>query len=310
MLIKNSDFTKKDLTILAFDHRGTFEKSLLSITNRPPTNEETHKITNFKKMIFQGYIKSLELGVKKETSGILCDDEFGYSVLNEARIKEITFAVPVEKSGLDVFDFQHNSRFQKAIEEINPTFSKVLVRFNPEGNEEDNSLQLARLKLLSDYLSKTNRGFLFELIVTPTSEQLKSLNDNQLLFDSVLRPKLAVESMSIIQQMGIEPNIWKVEGVDTVQDAKMLVNQAQENGRKAGVIILGRGESEEKVDYWLKVGAKVPGIIGFAVGRTIFWESLVDYNSGKISEEKAISNIALNYSDMVKIWNDERKNSF
>ncbi len=309
MAIENSDFTKKELTILAFDHRGTFEKELLGIKGRPVTPDESKKITNFKKIIFKGYLSSLEKGVNKETSGILCDDEFGYSVLNEARIKQLNFAVPVEKSGQEVFDFQHDSRFAKAIEEINPTFSKVLVRFNPEGNEEDNSLQLARLKLLSDYLTKANRGFLFELIVVPTASQLNSLNNSSLLFDTVLRPKLVVESMSIMQQVGIEPDIWKLEGVDTIQDAKMLVSQAQEGGRKAGVIILGRGESEEKVDHWIKISAQVNGIIGFAVGRTIFWESLVEYNSLRINEIQAANEISMNYVDMVKLWDKSKTQS-
>jgi myo-inositol catabolism protein IolC len=113
--------------------------------------------------------------------------------------------------------------------------------------------------------------------------------------------------MQEIQDAGVEPSVWKVEGVEKPDDAKAIVNQAQKGGRKVGIITLGRGESKEQVEKWLAVGAKIPGIIGFAVGRTIFMQPLIEYKDGTISQNEAVEKIALNYADLVKLWQNEKK---
>jgi 5-dehydro-2-deoxygluconokinase len=115
-----------------------------------------------------------------------------------------------------------------------------------------------------------------------------------------------VEAIEQIQDAGVEPTIWKLEGVEKADDAKAVVKAAQRNSRKAGVITLGRGESKEKVQEWLKVGAQIPGIIGFAVGRTIFWEPLAEHKAGKLDKQAAIEGVARNYADFAKLWMNER----
>ncbi len=220
----------------------------------------------------------------------------------------LTFAMPVEKSGQDEFDFDYGENFSKHIEDFDPSYVKVLVRYNPEGDATMNKRQLARLKKLSDYLAQKKRAFLFELIVPATSAQLAKLGGSKEKYDQELRPKLMVESLKEIQAAGVEPAIWKLEGVDKPESAKAVVKQAQSNGRKAGVITLGRGESKEKVQEWLKVGAKIPGIIGFAVGRTIFWEPLADHKAGKTTRKEAVEQVAKNYQEFTELWMNECKN--
>jgi myo-inositol catabolism protein IolC len=127
------------------------------------------------------------------------------------------------------------------------------------------------------------------------------------IYDLKLRPKLMVESIREIQAAEIEPSVWKVEGVENPNDARAIVNQAQSGGRQAGVITLGRGESKEQVQKWLAVGAKISGIIGFAVGRTIFMQPLSEYKAGTISQNEAVEKIALNYADLVRLWQNEKK---
>jgi myo-inositol catabolism protein IolC len=215
--------------------------------------------------------------------------------------------MPVEKSGQDEFDFDYGENFAKHIEEFDPSFVKVLVRYNPEGDAAMNKRQLQRLKKLSDYLTQKKRAFLFELIVPATPAQLAKLGGSKEKYDQELRPKLMVESLKEIQAAGVEPAIWKLEGVDKPESAKAVVKQAQSNGRKAGVITLGRGESKEKVQEWLKVGAKIPGIIGFAVGRTIFWEPLADHKAGKTTRKEAVEQVAKNYQELTELWLNECK---
>lgn len=301
------DWSQNELLILAFDHRGSFLEKMFGIKNRQPTAEEKKQIEDFKKIIFEGFKLSLKKNVPKQIAGLLVDEEFGSSILKAAKSEGLTFAMPVEKSGQDEFDFEYGDNFPKHIEEFDPTFVKVLVRYNPEGESALNTRQLQKLKKLSNYLAKTKRPFLFELIVPSTPAQLAKLGGSKEAYDTELRPKLMVQSLKEIQAAGVEPAIWKLEGVDKPESAKAVVAQAQSNGRKAGVITLGRGESKEKVQEWLKVGAKIKGIIGFAVGRTIFWQPLADHKAGKIARKQAIDQIAQNYGEFTELWQNECK---
>jgi len=301
------DWSKRELLILAFDHRSSFKGKLFGIKDRQPTSQEKRQIEDYKKMVFEGFTLALEKNVPKEIAGLLVDEEFGAGILREAKRRGLTFAMPVEKSGQAEFDFEYGENYNRHIEEFDPTFVKVLVRFNPAGDATLNERQLQRLRILSDYLQQTKKPFLFELIVPATPQQLSELGELKEAYDEVLRPRLMVESMKAIQAAGVEPLVWKLEGVHNSESAKAVVEQAWKNGRKTGVITLGRGASKEQVQKWLKVGAKTPGIMGFAVGRTIFWQPLVDHKTGKISRNEAIERIAQNYSDFSNLWLNERK---
>ena len=288
------DWTRKEVLILAFDHRSSFTEKLFGVKNRQPTAEEKAQIEEFKKIIFMGFRLALEKNVPREIAGLLVDEEYGANILREAKKGGFTFAMPVEKSGQEEFDFEYGEDYAKHIEEFDPTFVKVLVRYNPAGDAMVNQRQLKRLKTLSEYLLRTGKPFLFELIVPATAQQLAEVEGVKETYDKLVRPKLMVESLKAIQAAGVEPAVWKLEGVDN-------------GGRKAGVITLGRGESKEMVQKWLAVGARIPGISGFAVGRTIFWQPLVEYKAGSISRDEAIEKIALNYSGFVSLWQTEKE---
>jgi len=282
---------------------------MFEIKNRQPTSEEKKQIEDYKKIIFEGFKLAIKKSVPKEIAGLLVDEEFGSAVLREAKKDGLSFAMPVEKSGQDEFDFDYGENYAKHIEEFDPTFVKVLVRYNPEGDATLNKRQLQRLKKLSDYLAQKKKPFLFELIVPALPTQLAKLGGAKEIYDTELRPKLMVSSLKEIQAAGVEPSIWKLEGVDKPEAALAVVKQAQSNGRKAGVITLGRGESKERVQEWLKVGAKIPGIIGFAVGRTIFWQPLADYRASKINRKEAVEKVAQNYIEFTELWLNEAKRS-
>lgn len=301
------DWTRKEVLILAFDHRSSFTGKLFGIKDRQPTAEEKKHIEEYKKLIFMGFRQALEKSVPREIAGLLVDEEYGANILREAKKNGFTFAMPVEKSGQAEFDFEYGEEYAKHIEKFDPTFVKVLVRYNPAGDAMLNQRQLRRLKTLSDYLRQIGKPFLFELIVPASSEQLAEAEGSKETYDQKIRPKLMVESIKAIQAAGVEPAVWKLEGVDNPDDAGTIVNQAQSGGRKAGVITLGRGESKEMVQKWLAVGAKIRGIIGFAVGRTIFWQPLVEHKAGTIGREEAVEKIALNYADFVRLWQNEKK---
>ncbi len=295
-----------DMLILAFDHRGSFKKKLIGAAGEELTPEQLSKAKELKSMIYAGFEKAIAQGVPKAKAGMLLDEEMGEAALKDAQAKGYMTICPAEKSGQDEFDFEY-SDWQDHIRKINPTFCKVLVRYNPEADAELNKRQAAKLKELGAFLKSINKGYLIEPLVPATKDQLEKVGGNQARYDLDVRPQLMVRMIQELQNAGVEPDIWKLEGVDRSEDAQDLVNQAQSGGRKCGIVTLGRGESKEKVAEWLKVGAHIDGIIGFAIGRTIFMDALQNYVKGTTNKEQAIEQIAANYKEFVDLWQRERK---
>src|SRR3989441_9569206 len=206
------------LFILAFDHRGSFQKKWFGIEG-DPTPEETERISDAKHVIFEGLLHAAEEGTEPSVTGALVDEQFGGSVPGEARERGFKLAMPVEKSGQNEFDFEYGDAFGDHIGCFEPDFSKVLVRYNPDGDREMNARQLERLKRLSDWLHEHDRRFLFELLVPATDEQLSSVEGDADRYDAELRPELMRRAIEAAQNAGIEVDIWKIEGVDERQDA-------------------------------------------------------------------------------------------
>jgi 5-dehydro-2-deoxygluconokinase len=144
---------------------------------------------------------------------------------------------------------------------------------------------------------------MFELLVPATKAQLDRVNGDQKAYDRELRPGLMVQAICQLQDSGVEPDVWKIEGIDRREDCERVVAAARRNGRdKVGCIVLGRGEDDEKVREWLAVAASVPGFIGFAVGRTSFWEPLMNWRAKKATRDDAVAGIARRYQEWVAIF--------
>src|SRR3712207_3338519 len=162
------------LYILAFDHRGSFQKKMFGIEG-DPTPEQTETISDAKHLIFEGMVKAVEAGVDPRATGVLVDEQFGApdNIPGDAKDRGLLLAMPVEKSGQNEFDFEYGDDFGAHIEQFDPDFSKVLVRYNPDDDRELNERQLGRLKRLADWLHENDRLFLFELLVPATDDQLE-----------------------------------------------------------------------------------------------------------------------------------------
>jgi 5-dehydro-2-deoxygluconokinase len=228
--------------------------------------------------------------------------------LRDARANGYATACPAEKSGQEEFDFEYGADFAKHIEAVQPTFCKVLVRYNPGSDTALNQRQTMRLKQLSDYLhSKSQSRFMFELLVPAEKAQLDQVKGDKKAYDLELRPRLMVQTIQELQDAGVEPDVWKIEGLDRRADCEKIVAVARRGGRdKVGCIILGRGEDDKKVHEWLTTAAGVQGFIGFAVGRTAFWEPLVDFREKKFAREAAVTEIARRYEEFVGVFEKAR----
>ncbi|MEK7465786.1 MAG: DUF2090 domain-containing protein [Planctomycetota bacterium] len=298
----------RDLLVMPFDHRGSFLEKLFGIKGRQPTAEETKVVASFKEIVYDGFKRALTLGVPKDKSAILVDEQFGEACLLDARKNGIAACMPTEKSGQDEFDFEYGKEYGAHIEKFDPLLVKVLVRYNTGADPAMNARQAARLKELSEYLKVHHRKFMFELLVPATEAQLKECGGDKGKYDTEKRPALMCASIVALQKAGVEPDVWKVEGVEKPEDAKKVADAARAGNRsEVGVIVLGRGESAAKVKEWLIAGAKVPGVIGFAVGRTVFWDALVGFKEKKHDRQGAVDMVAKNYKGFVDLWMEHRK---
>ncbi len=293
------------LYILAFDHRGSFQKSFLGVSGRKPTPEEDSKIVELKAIVFEGMLAAVESGEDPSALGVLVDEQYGGDIPKLARERGLRLAMPVERSGQNEFDFEYGEQFGDHIEQFDPDFTKVLVRWNPDGDKVGNQRQGERLARLSDWLHERDRKFLFELLVPAEPAQLDSVGGDEERYDVELRPDLMCRAIAEIQAAGIEADVWKIEGVDTQADNDRIIAQTRGGGRDGVTsVVLGRGADDAKVDHWLRQAAPVDGFVGFAIGRSNFSQPLKAWMAGSASREEVAAQIGANYTRFIHVYRD------
>jgi myo-inositol catabolism protein IolC len=184
----------------------------------------------------------------------------------------------------------------------------VLVRYNPEADEETNRRQTERLKRLADWLHEHDRKFLFELLVPAEQAQLDRVGGDVGRYDREVRPELMQRAIADLQDQGVEADIWKIEGIDDRADCERIAQQVRSGGRDQVVcVVLGRGADDAAVEHWLKTGAGVPGYVGFAIGRTIWWDALKAYVDKESDRGKAAEIISERYRHMIDVYRSAAK---
>jgi len=292
----------RPLYLLPFDHRHSYVTGMFNF-NPPLTVDQHEAVVESKRVIYDGFRQALGNDVPMPSAAILVDEEFGADILRDAVTRGYMTALSTEKSGSNEFEFEYGAAFAEHIEAFGPTFAKVLVRYNPEGDGTLNRRQTARLKQLSDYCRSADQLFMFELLVPATQAQMDRVQADKQIYDLKIRPALMLQTIRTLQDVGVEPDVWKIEGLDRREDCERVVETARRGGRDdVGCIVLGRGANEKKVAGWLETAASVRGFIGFAVGRTTFWEAVADYETRKTSRQKAASRVAERYREWVAVF--------
>jgi myo-inositol catabolism protein IolC len=279
----------QSLYILAFDHRTSFQTKLFGIEGTP-TPAERDQIREAKRIILDGLLAAAD-SAPAGTVGALVDEENGAAVARAAKEHGLPVAMAAERSSVPEFDFEYGEDFARHIEAFEPDFVKILARYNPDGDRELNRRQAQRLARLSDYLAPRETKYLFELIVPLETDQ------------EAARAQLVATAIGELQAAGVEPDIWKVEGLDTADDFRLVADAARADGRDGvGCVVLGAGADEATVANWLRQAATVDGFIGFAIGRTIFWDALKGWLAGDHDREAAVDMIAGNYRRTIELY--------
>lgn len=294
--------------LLAFDHRGVFARTIFGTTGEPTPAQEEQMVLA-KAVIYDGVRRAAELrALPAGEAGILVDELYGADVARAAKADGIVLVMPVEAPDRDLFDFAYGDAWQEHVEAFEPDFAKVLVRYNADGDRDGNAVQAARLAELSGWLRATGRRLLFELIVEPTAAQLDAAGGDREAFVLEQRPALILRAIAELQDAGVEPDVWKLEGLDDAADARAAAAQARTGAGRDHVVctILGAGAGDERVDHWLRTAAGTDGFAGFAIGRSIWADAIRAHLGGTLGRADAAEQIATNYLRFVDVFRGAR----
>jgi myo-inositol catabolism protein IolC len=280
---------------MAMDHRESFGRTLFGVKDDKPDAYQRGAMEAAKRLIYAGLASALDR-LPCGQGGVLVDERYGTAVIEAAHSGGVVLAVPVEHSGREWFELEWGQDWLRHVAETRPDFAKVLVRDNPAFPREQRDRQLGSLRQVSDALAKLGVPLICELLVPATESQLAAAGGHADAYDRDIRPGLVVRVIADNQAAGVEPSIWKVEGLETADAARAVVAQMRAGGREhVDAIVLGRDAPAERLDHWLAVAAPVDGFVGFAIGRSIWEEPVADHNQGKISDDEAVARIAGRY---------------
>ena len=298
------------LFILADDHRDSLEKELYKLT-APPTGPQAARIRADKMMVYEALLDATKRLPDAAQAGILIDEEYGADVAELVAKSDglINLSMPLEASGKDWFEFEYRDDWKTHAGYFAVDHAKVLIRDNPALSVPDRLQQAERLKVVSAWAAETRHHLIVELIVPATDDDLTSVAGDNKRYDDELRPTLTLEVMGFLQDHGADPAIWKIEGMNVTKDATAVAELAKRGGRTADCIILGRHAPKEDLERWLDVAAPLPGYVGFAIGRSIWWEPLAGHLAGTIGTDVARHQIAENYLHYAHAYLDARGSS-
>jgi len=288
------------LYILAFDHRTSLMTSFFGVDGEPSA-EDVERAGVVKQVIWEGLLKALADGTPREFAAALVDGRYGLDVIRAARAEGVQVAVPVEASGRAELELEFTD-WQARMRDLDPTWAKVLVRYNPGGDADMNRRQRSKLRGMAQRFRDGSRGFMLELLVPPEPAQLEAVGGDLARYDLEIRPELMVRAIGEIRLDEIGPNVWKVEGLDSGEDCDKVARAAG-----SPCVVLGRGADRDAVDRWLRAAAKVPGYVGFAIGRSIWWEAMQAFfadGADEAARATAVAAIAAVYRRYVDVYTD------
>jgi myo-inositol catabolism protein IolC len=289
--------------ILAMDHRASFAQDLFDVSGTP-TAEDVARMRTAKSLVYEGLCQVAPAGGGR--LGVLVDERFGSAVAKAARRDGVVLAMPVERSGVGVFELEYGDRFAEHVAAFDPDFAKVLVRYNPADPAEVRHTQRSRLRAVSDWAAGEGRRWLLELLVPPTSAQLADGGGPD-GYDRNVRPGLTATVIAALEAGGVHPSIWKLEGYDRADGAEeVLATVAAHRDHPASCIVLGRHAPLARVERWLQIAAAQPGYAGFAVGRSIWEQPLRAHLARKIDADQLVDRVARAYRRLIHAYVDAR----
>ena len=284
---------------LAFDHRNSLRRDFMHLTGQPAP--EQHSAMVAAKGIVADALIAAAPQVSPDTPVLLIDHEYGGQFVPRAQAAGVKVAMPVEESGQAELRYLCDGHPERVVDAHHPDYVKVLIRYNPGGDEAMNARQRGRLRELSDWLEGRPERLMLELLVPPEPAQLAAVADDQSRFDRETRAALTVTAIDQIADDGLRPALWKIEGPESREDAARIAEAVRSADPDAGCLVLGRGADDAAVRRWLAIAAVTEGFTGFAVGRTIWWDALRAFTADG-DADAAVRAVTARYLDLVRSY--------
>jgi myo-inositol catabolism protein IolC len=263
------------LLILAADDRDSLERGLYGLT-APPTPAQAAQISAGKLLVYQALLDAAALLPAEVQPGVLIDEQYGAGVAELASHSAgaVSVGMPLEASGGDWFGFAYGEDWQQHAEFFAAQYPKVLVRDNPGLDPARREQQAQQLAQVSAWAAQAERSLIVELLVPATDTDRDATGGHPDRYDDELRPGHTLQVMQYLQDHGVEPAFWAVEGQDRHDDAVAVAATARRGGRRARCLVAGRHAPYDTLQHRLQVAAPIPGWAGFAIGRSIWWDPL------------------------------------
>jgi myo-inositol catabolism protein IolC len=263
------------LLILAADHRDSLERGLYGLTT-PPTPAQAARISADKLLVYQALLDAAAWLPAQIQPGVLIDEQYGASVAELASRSggAVSLCMPVEASGQEWFGFAYGEDWQRHAGFFAAGHVKVLVRDNPGLDPARREQQARRVAQVSAWAAGAGRSLIVDLRVPATGADQDATEDDIQRYDLELRPGHIVQVMEYLQDHGVEPALWMVEGPSWHDHAVAVAATARRGGRQARCLVGGRHAPYDTLEHWLQVAAPIPGWAGFAIGGSIWWDPL------------------------------------
>ncbi len=272
------------MRVFAFDHR----KQLEEIEGASPK-----KIGSFKQLCLTA---ALQVANNQPGYGVLCDNRIGRDALYQAAGTGLWIGRPVEWPGSRPLTLEPELGldYGSALNEWpRDHVVKVLCFYHPDDTAEMKAQQEATVTRLAEAARRNHLEFLLEIIpskVAPVDDET---------------------SAKIIQRfydLGVYPDWWKLEPMKTDAGwANSCAAITRNDPNTRGIVVLGLDAPAEDLYASFAKAGKYPLVKGFAVGRTIFGATARDWFAGKVTDQQAITDMAVKYQALCTKWDSARK---
>jgi 5-dehydro-2-deoxygluconokinase len=277
--------------MLAADHRWQWEE-FCDARSIPRT-----RIAGVKRLALDAFLIARDrVAAVGEFGALLIDEQYASAVIADALRAGVTVGTPAEKAG--AFPLAWSSDPFSAA--LTGAFVKVLVRYRPDDEEAIRAGQWEKLDALQTWCRDAGKPLVIEVLVPRRQEAEDE-------FEASGRPAMLAGFIGDAYRRGLTPAFWKIEGTLAPEGAR-TIDTAIAAHPACRQIILGKAADLGTIDRWFAAAAASTTAVGFAIGRSVFWEPSAAFLSGATTAEQASADICKNYVRLVAAW-DRRRDS-
>jgi len=275
--------------MLALDHRWQWEEwcDARSIPR--------DRIPEAKRVAYDGFLLARDQSAAvREWGALLIDPPYGAAIIADALERGIDVGTPAERSGAFPLAWATDP-FDRALP---GTFVKVLVRHRPDHDAAVRDGQLAKLNALQSWCRTAGKPLVVEVLVPRQQEPEET-------FETKGRPAIVAEYIRDAYARSLTPEFWKIEGTPSREGAA-AIDAAIAEHPECRQIILGKGADLPTINVWFSVAAGSATASGFAIGRSVYWDSAAAFLLGSRSAAQASSEVRDTYLHLVEAWQQAR----